>query len=55
MKNLKVTIQIEVKSDPSDEVLLLEDILAKVQENVEEGTLDYITDADEFDEEEDLY
>lgn len=55
MKTLNVTIQLQVKSDPSDEVLLLEDILSKVQESVEEGTLEYTVDTDDLEEEEELY
>jgi len=55
MKTLKITIELEVKSDPSDETLLLEDILAKVQENIEEGQLEYSIDTDDLDEEDELY
>jgi len=55
MKKLKVTIELELKSDPSDEVLLLADILDKVQEHVEEGTLEYSIDTDDLEEEEELF
>lgn len=54
MQKLKVTIEITLKSDPEDEVMLKEDIYNHLQGLMEDDALDYNVEDPEEDEEDDF-
>lgn len=50
IRTLNITIAVQVKSDPDDQELMLEDLLAKIQEDIEEGILSFNVEIDENEE-----
>lgn len=55
MKNLKISIELEVKGDLDDRETLKDEVYNKLQELMEEGDLEFlVNDEDEDSEEEDF-